>query len=198
MQARETIAMNDRFVSTLTRKRRIPLGLVAFLLAASFAGAGDASSQTVSFTPLQVSLAPPAQIHREDVPVRGLRLNVVYGVQQRVFGLDAGLFNEVGENLSGVGIGILNIARKDATGFQAGAANTVSGDFRGLQVAFGNYNEGNLTGAQIGAGNVTEGGFGLQVGVFNQATSLKGVQIGLFNVNENGFLPFFPIINFGF
>jgi hypothetical protein len=198
MQAQEAIAMNDRFVSALTRKHRIPLGLVAFLLAASFAGAGDAVSQTLPFTPLQISLAPPAQIVPQDVPVWGLRLNVVYGVQQRVFGLDAGLFNEVGENLSGIGVGILNIARKDASGFQAGAANTVSGEFRGLQVAFANHNEGNLAGAQIGAGNVTQGGFGLQVGVYNHASSLKGVQIGLFNVNENGFLPFFPIFNFGF
>ena len=155
--------MNDRFVSPLTRQHRIPLGLVAFLLAASFAGAGDAVSQTLSFEPVQISLAPPAQFAPQDVPVRGLRLNVVYGVQQEVFGLDVGLFNEVGENLSGIGVGILNIARKDASGFQVGAANTVSGEFRGLQVAFANHNEGNLAGAQIGVGNATQGGSGLQI-----------------------------------
>ena len=192
--------MHDRFVSTLSRRRRLPLGLVAFLLAASFAGAGGAVEprQTIPSVQLQISLAPPAQLVPQDIPILGLRFNVIYGVQQEVSGLDVGLFNEVGENLSGVGVGILNIARGDANGLQAGAANTVSGAFRGLQVAFGNYNEGDLAGAQIGAGNVTEGGAGLQVGIFNRAGSLKGVQIGLFNINEDAFLPFFPFINIGF
>jgi hypothetical protein len=200
LQPQETIAMNDRFTSTLSRNRRIPLGLVGLLLAASFAGVGGAAEpiQTLSFTPFQLSLAPPAQIFPQEVPVRGLRINVVYGVQREVSGLDVGLFNEVREKLSGIGAGLLNIARADATGLHVGAANTVSGEFRGLQIAFANHNEGNLAGAQIGVGNVTEGGAGLQVGLFNQAGSLKGLQIGLFNINENGFLPFFPIINFGF
>jgi hypothetical protein len=47
-------------------------------------------------------------------------------------------------------------------------------------------------------GNATGGGFGLQVGLLNQASSLKGVQIGLVNLNEGGILPFFPFINVGF
>jgi hypothetical protein len=33
--------------------------------------------------------------------------------------------------------------------------------------------------------------------LYNRATSLKGLQLGVTNVNQNGFLPFFPIINLG-
>jgi hypothetical protein len=34
--------------------------------------------------------------------------------------------------------------------------------------------------------------------VYNRAASLKGLQFGVINFNDNGFLPFFPIFNFGF
>jgi len=40
---------------------------------------------------------------------------------------------------------------------------------------------------------------GLQIGALvNKADSVAGLQIGLLNINKNGWLPFFPILNFGF
>jgi hypothetical protein len=189
--------MNERSASTLPSTRRARLGLVGLLLAASLGTAGDAASQSPTFSPFQGSIAPGVQIFREDVPIWGLRINLFYGVQQTVFGLDTGLMNNVSENLSGIGVGFVNRADKEATGLQAAATNAVSGRFRGLQVAVANMNGGDLEGAQFGALNVAEEGFGLQVGLCNSASSMKGVQLGLININKNGFLPFFPGINIG-
>ena len=190
--------MNDRSASALLGARRARLGLVGLLLAASIAGAGDAASQGLSFTPLQIALVPPAQIFPEDLAVRGLRLNILYGAQQEVAGLDAGFFNAVKKCVSGIGVGIVNLSDGDATGIQVAMTNAVDGRFRGVQTALGNVNEGNLRGAQVGALNVTEDGSGFQLGLFNRASSLKGIQLGLININGNGFLPFFPFVNFGF
>ena len=97
--------MMERTASRLRGGRRSPHGLVALLFAACFVVAGDASSQSLSFTPLQISLLPVAQIFPEDLPVRGFRLNL-YGRQQVVAGLDAGFFNEVRQNVTGIGAGI--------------------------------------------------------------------------------------------
>ena len=190
--------MNERSASTLFSLRRARLGLMGLLLAATFAGAGNAEGPVPPITPFQFSIVPGVQIFSQDVPVWGLDFNLAYGSQQTVFGVSAGLVNEVSENLSGIGVGLVNVSSKDATGLQAAVGNGVSGRFRGLQVALFNVNDGTLEGIQISTGNVTKDGFGLQVGLYNQATSFKGLQIGLFNVNENGFLPFFPGINIGF
>jgi hypothetical protein len=194
----EVITMNGRSASLLIGEHRPRLGIAALLLVALLAGAGDAASQTPSFTPLQISVLPVAQIFREDLPVRGIRLNLVYGRQQWVTGLDAGFFNEVRQDMSGLGVGIVNLSYGDASGVQLALTNSVDGRFRGLQTALANVNEGDLSGIQLGGLNVTEDGSGMQLGLWNRASSLKGVQLGLININANGFLPFFPFINFGF
>lgn len=190
--------LDDRSGSRLLRKRRAGLGLALLLFVASLAGAGDAASQTPSFTPVQIALLPVAQIFRSDVPVRGIRLNLVFGAQEDVAGLDVGFFNDVTQEVSGIGAGVVNLSRGDATGIQLAMANSVEGRFRGFQAGFSNVNEGTLRGAQVGALNVTEDGSGFQLGLYNRASSMKGIQLGLINFNDNGFLPFFPFINFGF
>lgn len=38
----------------------------------------------------------------------------------------------------------------------------------------------------------------LQLGVVNYTEGASGIQFGLININKNGFLPFFPLINFNF
>jgi hypothetical protein len=189
--------MKERSAPLISAGLRGRRGLIGVLIALLLAVAGDASSQSLAFTPLQIALLPVAQVFPADVPVRGFRLNL-YGRQQDVAGLDAGFFNEVRENVTGVGAGIVNLSYGNASGLQVALVNSVDGHFRGLQAALGNVNEGSLSGIQIGALNVSDEGSGMQLGLFNQATSLKGIQFGLININANGFLPFFPIINFGF
>ena len=170
---------------------------MGFLLTAAIAASGCSAIRRPPFTPLQLSIAPGAEVFAQDTPVWGMSINAVYGIQQDVKGLDLGLFNEVGQ-LTGMEFGFVNIARAGATGLQWGAGNAVDGRFTGLQVAAMNQIEGDLRGSQLGIGNTAGEGFGLQVGLVNHAKSLRGVQLGLINLNESGFLPFFPFINIGF
>lgn len=183
--------------------------LLAGLLLALAAPPSEASAEapefdgngwfTLPFTPFQLSIAAGrSQIFTKPTPVYGLRVNVLYGVQSRVVGLDTGLFNDV-DSLSGLGVGLCNIAREIATGAQLGAACSHSdGDFRGLQTGLFNNVGGRLSGVQLGVANATETGAGFQLGVINRAASMQGLQFGLLNFNSNGFLPLFPILNFGF
>ncbi len=43
-----------------------------------------------------------------------------------------------------------------------------------------------------------ENGKGLQIGFWNVAKEMTGLQIGLLNFNDKGFLPIFPLFNFGY
>lgn len=52
-----------------------------------------------------------------------------------------------------------------------------------------------MNGIQFSIANIAEKVGGLQLGVFNYAKD-SSFQIGIINVNEKGFLPWFPVINF--
>ena len=128
------------------------------------------SACSTTWTPLQGAMFNPAQIFSEDIEVRGLRVNALYGKNASVDGLDVGLMNEVEGRVRGVQLaGAANFARKLA----------------GVQLA-GIFNRSeSVVGVQIG-------------GIVNRAEALAGLQIGLLNFNRSGLLPFFPIFNFGF
>lgn len=147
--------------------------------------------------PAQATLLPNAQIFSRDTPVKGIAVNAIYGWQDDVEGFDVGLLNETGTH-SGFGAGLVNVSREDASGFQAGMSNAVEGSMVGMQVGSSNQVYGDLHGVQVGLGNASGGGRGLQLGFLNHTKSMKGLQIGFININENGFLPFFPVINFSF
>jgi len=168
------------------------------LLLAATASASD-GWLTLPFTPFQLSIASGAsQIFSRATPVYGLRLSIFYGTQSKVAGLDLGLFNDA-DSLSGVGVGFCNVTRENGAGAQLGAGcSQVEGDFTGLQAAFVNQVGGRFAGFQLGLGNGAGNGAGLQVGLVNHAGSMRGVQLGLLNWNDNGFLPLFPLVNFGF
>lgn len=185
----------------------------AALVLATAASAAD-GWVTLPFTPFQLAIAPgAAQIFSKATPVYGLRLSVLYGVQSKVVGLDVGLVNQV-DSLSGVGVGLCNVVLEsgagahlgfgcsyveaDFKGFQTALVNQVGGQLAGFQHALVNHVGGQLTGFQFGLVNNAGSGAGLQIGLVNHAGSMRGVQFGLLNLNENGFLPFFPLINFGF
>ena len=148
-------------------------------------------------TRLQISGASGAtQLFKKEVPVYGLRLNLIYGVQTQVAGIDLGPFNET-DSAMGLGVGVANISLGAAFGLQVGVAAHVEEDFYGLQTGFANMVRGRIAGAQLGIVNRAEEGAGFQLGIVNQSKSIKGLQLGLININENGFLPFFPIFNLG-
>ena len=166
-----------------------------------------------SFTPLQLSLiGGPTQIFKEKVPVLGLRLSGLYANQSTVKGLDLGVFNR-SDDLMGLGVGLANIVESDVTGLQLGCANIAEGDVTGLQLGIVQYAsddvegvqlgvsnvvDGKTAGAQLGVTNVMENGKGLQIGFWNVAEEMEGLQIGLVNINGKGFLPIFPLFNFGY
>jgi len=168
------------------------------LLLATASSAAD-EGLTLPFTPFQLAIAPGyAQLFSKATPVYGLRVSALYGMQSKVVGLDVGTFNDA-DSLTGVGVGLCNVTRGKAMGAHLGAGvNYVETDFTGFQTGLANQVAGQLTGFQLGLGNDAEGGAGLQIGLINQSRSLRGLQLGLINRNKNGFLPFFPIVNFGY
>ena len=135
--------------------------------------------------PFQLALVTPIQIFSEDVSITGLRLNLLYGRNQTVTGVDLGLVNHTKSGDSkGIQWGFVNLTDANFTGLQDGWVNITKGDFEGLQWGFVNYvNHGN----------------GLMIGFVNYAMSMKGLQIGLVNfIRQGGQFPVFPIVNWSF
>ena len=133
--------------------------------------------------PIQLALFNPIQIADENTSITGVRLNLIYGKNTHVTGLDWGFVNHSTSGVSkGVQFGIVGIVEADFTGWQDNGVNITHGKFEGLQWGIVNY-----------AGTVS----GLQIGIVNYAANMtKGLQIGLVNIiKQGGQFPFFPIVN---
>ena len=137
--------------------------------------------------PVQISLFAPVQIFDENVPISGVRLNLIYGRNISVTGLDlAFLVNHTTTgHFKGVQFGLVGIADADFVGWQNNEiVNVVKGSFEGFQLGVVNY---------------AYYANGLQLGLVNYAGSMKGLQIGLVNIiDQGGQFPVFPIINWSF
>lgn len=183
------------------------------------------SAYGAEWTPVQLALVHPVQVFPEKTDVQGLRINIIYGLNENVSGLDIGIANQVIDKFKGAQVGAfpfggVNIT-KELSGLQLagffGGVNVTTGKTVGIQVsgaAAGINYAGDVIGAQISglllgvniAKNVK--GFqacviynqadsmqGLQVGLVNHCKQMKGIQIGLVNVIEEGKIPFLPIVN---
>jgi hypothetical protein len=135
--------------------------------------------------PIQLSLFPPIQLVPEGNAISGIRLNLPYGRNTSVTGLDWGLVGHSTSGVSkGVQIGLVGLVDADFTGWQSNFANFTKGKFEGFQWGFVNY-----------AGHAS----GFQLGFVNYAVSMKGLQIGLVNIiKQGGQFPIFPIVNWSF
>jgi hypothetical protein len=135
--------------------------------------------------PIQVSLVTPIQIFPEDNSITGFRLNLIYGRNISITGLDLGLVNHTTTGTSkGVQFGFVGLVDVDYVGWQDNSVNITKGKFKGLQWGIVNY---------------AEFANGLQLGLVNYVESMKGIQIGLINIiRQEGMLPFFPIFNYSF
>lgn len=153
-----------------------------------FAGLVSAFSVTTSVAgdkPINLSLVTPISIAKETDAVTAFRFNLIYGKNTSVKVVDLGLVNHTTSGIS--------------KGLQWGIVNMAEGDFKGAQLATVNYNPGSFEGLQWGFVNHTMSGEGLQLGFINYAKKIHGLQIGLINIiSEDGFLPFFPIVNWSF
>ena len=188
-------------------KKIIPLALTAAFAAAAFAQEAETKDDSAT-TPVREERtrstdAWPAFLAVCNYPsaadVVGLRLTIPFSTrQENVTGFDIGLW---GSSLyfEGVQANILrNDVKDDSSGFQLGIYNSVGGgDLLGLQV--GLFNEANsMRGAQVGLLNVSGETEGLQVGIINRSETMHGYQIGIVNVIRDAELQFCPIVNIGF
>ena len=129
--------------------------------------ASQAVEPGTKVTPVQISVWNPVQLAPDDWDVWGLRLNLPYGRNERVVGIDVGLVNSA-IGFEGVQLGMWN-----STGYPIGLLPSVPP----MAVS---------RGVQIGVFNVT-GMFseftGVQAGIFNMLgiDSSAGVQLGVFN-----------------
>lgn len=169
--------------------KRVAFTFICFVLVVSLAGVTQARSPS----PIGFSVFKPIQYPSPTQSVRGIRFNLIYGLNRNLTGLDVGLLlpiNVVSNRLNGIQLGLYNRAGR-GQGIQWGILNSVQDDFEGLQM--GLYNRSRyMTGVQFGLVNISHHLSGLQVGLAN----IKG-QPGSGWPRE---VPhrFFPIVNWTF
>ena len=84
--------------------------------------------------PIQISLWHPVQLHDSTTTIHGLRLNVFFGINKDIHGVDAGLIvQKLTGNLKGWQPGFINLIDGNVEGFQEGLVNHVKGNFTGWQ-----------------------------------------------------------------
>ncbi len=151
----------------------------------SFALLALPSISSAQSKPINVALFNPIQVFPEDNSIAGLRINLIYGKNVKMVGLDWGLVNSVGSGgFTGLQWGLVNMVDGNVLGLQGGVANITNGNVEGFQ--YGWYNSGNHVS-------------GFQLGLVNVAQSMKGLQIGLLNfIKTGGQFPVFPIVNWSF
>ena len=143
---------------------------------------------TVSFAqekPFNLALVTPIQIFSEETAISGMRINLLYGRNTTVNGIDFGLVNHTTSGQS--------------MGLQWGGLNMTDADFTGLQYGWVNITKQNFKGMQWGLVNYVNSGNGFMLGFVNYAMTMKGLQIGLINfIRQGGQFPVFPIVNWSF
>lgn len=163
----------------MPRKYLESLGIVAIILISM------ATPALAQPRPAQLALVTPVQIFHEDDTIVGVRLNLLYGRNASVMGLDMGLVNHVTTGIStGAQYGVVGLVDSDFVGFQNNMVNSTNGKFDGFQLGIVNY-------AKIANG--------FQLGFVNYAESMRGLQIGVVNIiQRGGAFPVFPIVNWSF
>jgi hypothetical protein len=135
--------------------------------------------------PIQLALVTPIQIFPEETPIGGVRLNLLYGRNVTVSGVDLGLVNHTTTGLS--------------VGWQSGLVGVNDADFLGFQDCVVNVTKGRCEGFQWGFVNYTGEMSGVQLGFVNYTVTMKGLQVGLVNIiKQGGQFPVFPIVNWSF
>ena len=134
----------------------------------------------------------------KNIDVVGFRFTIPYGACEGVTGFDLGIFGRC-RYMEGFQFNILRNEAEDVlAGCQIGIYNTAGrADVLGVQVGLWNEAQ-SIRGVQAGVINIANAVTGFQVGLINRSESLYGVQIGVVNVIREGEWPFLPILNVGF
>lgn len=149
-------------------------------------------------TPLQLSIWPPKyQVVPEDINVSGLKINLPFGGNNSIQGLDLG-FASTSKSTAALQVNVIcNRAHDDFSGIQFAILNQ-SGNASGIVLGAWNVTDDKTRGIQAGIVNSTMEMRGIQIGVVNYTETMVGLQVGLVNVITESVIPFFPIINFCF
>jgi len=153
--------------------------------------------------PFNAALVDPVQIFDDTDDISGLRLNLFYGKNESVKGLDLGI--GVGHSKSefkGVGIHYgANLVQGQGSGLQlANVANIVIGDFSGVQFAGCNFLQGGGKGLQLGYVQIVQEDYsGIELGIVNMVYgNYDGVQLGVVNYVGDNFKGLqFGLVNIG-
>jgi hypothetical protein len=170
--------MNRRLVGALTT-------VALFAAGAAFAAP----------SPVQIALVDPAQLVKHDQSVGLLRIDLIYGKNAGMTGLELGLINHTTGEQTGFTYGVASYVQGAFTGWQDNAINIADKSFLGVQSGVFNQSKDGH-GVQFGWINVTDRMSGLQLGLVNYTRVMtKGVQIGVGNIIKEGGIPFLPIVN---
>ena len=133
-----------------------------------------------------------------NIDIVGFRFTLPYGSCEGLTGFDLGVFGRC-RYMEGFQLNILRNEAEDVlAGGQCGIYNTAGrADVLGVQVGLWNEAQ-SIRGLQAGVINIANAVTGFQVGLINRSESLYGVQIGAVNVIREGEWPFLPVINIGF
>ena len=178
--------------------RKSGITLVVLILLAGLLMTDDALAQGEDL-PFQLALFNPAQVRPEDTSILLLRLNLIYGKNVSVKGLDLGIANHCTGGISkGVQWGIVGFNEGDFIGWQDQFVTIVGGTFTGFQSGF--YNDlDNGEAVQFGIINRARTMSGFQLGLVNYTEGMYGLQIGLLNfIQEKDRFPVLPIVNWSF
>lgn len=177
--------------------RTMVVGVAALALAGARVSAAEQAEPT-AVTPFMLGVISPMQEPSADWDVHGLRINLIYGSCQSIYGLDVGLVNQVEGRMKALQIGgIANHVEGVAMGLQLGLVNCSRTSINGLQIGVVNDTK-RASIAQLGVFNSAEHVDGLQLGLINVTYTMIGVQLGLVNVIQDNDIPFIPVFNFYF
>ena len=148
--------------------------------------------------PFQVGIwQPNVQIVPDEINVAGVKINLPYGGNKNITGLDIG-FASTSDYTSALQINlVMNQANEQFSGVQFACVNQ-SENSEWLTVGLMNITSDRARGIQLGILNSTMEMRGLQLGILNYTERMSGVQLGFINLISESPVMFFPIINMSF
>jgi hypothetical protein len=152
-----------------------------------------------TWTPLQVSIWEPVQLFPEKFDVYGMRLNLGYGSNQNLTGLDVGAVNVITDKQRGGQLGLINLSEY-SLGVCAGGMNYTT-NLRGGQVGLLNTAQDSLAGLQVaGFMNLSDHVKGMQMVVLfgNGAVQVDGAQVVPVGYNLTDYVNGVQASGFGF
>ena len=178
--------------------KKILLVMAVMAMTAGLVSAFDTTAFQIGVWAPKVQLVPP------EIALSGLKLNLPYGNNGQVTGLDLGLVSinreqndQLNAHVSALQVNLWNSTNGAFAGVQVGLYNEAVNS-AGIKVGLINNTANMSRGVEVGLINTSLECHGLQVGLINYTEFLTGVQIGLVNIATKSTLPFFPIINMCF